>query len=117
MIVAETVPGSRVEFAEGASTDKRNYRVDCSKIRRTLPAYQPVWTARTGAEELYKAYQKVKLSVEEFEGERFHRLAHLKSLMAEGVVAPDLRRREALSSEPATGPKRGTRRSEQPLSA
>ena len=93
-IVAETVPGSQVEFAEGASADKRNYRVDCSKIARVLPSYQPVWTARRGAEELYRAYQQVELSVDEFEGERFHRLAHLKSLMAEGVVATDLRRRD-----------------------
>lgn len=91
-IVAETVPGSSVEFAEGASPDKRNYRVDCSKIKRTLPGFQPAWTARRGAEELYQAYKKVGLSVEEFEGQRFHRLAHLKSLIAEGMVDSDLRR-------------------------
>jgi len=32
-IVAEKVPGSRVEYAKGASRDKRSYRVDCSKLR------------------------------------------------------------------------------------
>jgi len=93
-IVAETVPGSRVEFAEGASPDKRNYRVDCSKIARVLPSFQPAWTVRRGAEELYQTFQKAELTVKEFEGERYHRLAHLKALMAEGVVGADLRRCE-----------------------
>ncbi len=35
-IVAETVPDSRVEYAEGAEPDTRTYRVDFGKIRRTL---------------------------------------------------------------------------------
>jgi nucleoside-diphosphate-sugar epimerase len=91
-IVAETVPGSRVQFAEGAGPDRRNYRVDCSKIARILPSFQPEWTVRRGAEELYRAYQQADISVEEFEGERYHRLAHLKLLMAEGVVDAKLRR-------------------------
>lgn len=90
-IVAEVVPGSQVSFAEGAGPDKRNYRVDCSKIFRVLPNYKPVWSARRGAQELYQAYQQVGLTVEEFEGQRFHRLAHLKSLMADGIISDNLR--------------------------
>ena len=40
-IVAETVPGCRIEFAEGAGPDTRSYRVDFGKIARSaarLPA-------------------------------------------------------------------------------
>ena len=90
-IVAEVVPGSRVEFAEGASPDKRNYRVDSSKIARVLPEYRPQWTARKGAQELYEAYQKIGLQVEEFEGPRYRRIDHIKMLMADGRLNDRLR--------------------------
>jgi len=90
-IVAEVVPNSRVEFAEGASPDKRNYRVDSSKIARTLPEYKPQWTARRGAQQLYEAYQQIGLQVEEFEGPRYRRIDHIKMLMAEGRLDDRLR--------------------------
>ena len=90
-IVAEVVPNSRVEFAEGASPDKRNYRVDSSKIARTLPEYKPQWTARRGAQQLYEAYQRVGLQVEEFEGPRYRRIDHIKMLIAEGRLDDRLR--------------------------
>ena len=102
-IVAEVVPGSQVSFAEGAGPDKRNYRVDCSKVFRALPNYKPVWSARRGVEELYAAYQQVGLTVEEFEGQRFHRLAHLKSLMADGIISGDLRHRAGAAAPEKTG--------------
>ncbi len=95
-IVAETVPGSRVEFAEGASPDKRNYRVDSSKIARVLPEYKPQWTARRGAQELYEAYQKVGLQLDEFEGPRYRRIDHIKMLIAEGRLDDRLRWRTAV---------------------
>jgi len=95
-IVAEVVPNSRVEFAEGASPDKRNYRVDSSKIARTLPEYKPQWTARRGAQQLYEAYQRVGLQVEEFEGPRYRRIDHIKMLMAEGRLDERLRWRATI---------------------
>ncbi len=98
-IVTEVVPGSQVSFAEGAGPDKRNYRVDCSKIFRVLPNYKPVWSARRGVEELYETYQQVGLNVEEFEGQRFHRLAHLKFLMAENIISGDLRHQPGVAPE------------------
>ncbi len=90
-IVAEVVPNSRVEFAEGASADKRNYRVDSSKIARTLPEFKSQWTARKGAQELYEAYQRVGLQLEEFEGPRYRRIDHIKMLMSEGRLDDRLR--------------------------
>ena len=93
-IVAETIPGSRVEFAEGASADKRNYRVNCDKIVNTLSNYKPQWTAQKGAQELYEAYKKVGLELEEFEGPRYRRLKHIKSLMEDGRLTNDLRWRQ-----------------------
>ncbi|MEM7113411.1 MAG: SDR family oxidoreductase [Chloroflexota bacterium] len=90
-IVAETVPGSRIEYAAGAGPDKRCYRVDSSKIARLLPAYQPQWTARRGAAELYAAYQAVGLEPDEFEGPRYRRIHHIKQLLAHGRLQSNLR--------------------------
>ena len=52
-IVAAVVPGCRIEFAADAGPDTRSYRVSFEKIRRKLPAFQPRWDARMGAEQLY----------------------------------------------------------------
>lgn len=91
-IVRDVVPGSEVSFAEGASADTRNYRVDCSKIARLLPEFQPAWNARSGAQQLYEAYQAVGLQLEEFEGQRYRRIDHVKSLLADGRIDGTLRR-------------------------
>jgi nucleoside-diphosphate-sugar epimerase len=90
-IVKETVPGCELEFASSAGPDKRCYRVDCSKILKTLPKFQPQWNARKGAQELYEAYQKVGLTLEEFEGPRYQRIAHIKGLLNDGILNTDLR--------------------------
>ncbi len=90
-IVAGVVPGSRVEFAADSSPDARNYRVSCDKIAEALPAYQPVWTAEKGAVELRDAYAAVGLSPEEFEGPRYRRINHIKSLIESGQLSAGLR--------------------------
>jgi nucleoside-diphosphate-sugar epimerase len=91
-VVEQTVPGSTVEFAAGASPDTRCYRVDCSKIQRVLPAFNPQWDIRKGAAELYDAFSTTNLTVEDFEGERFKRIAHLRKLIADGEVDATLRK-------------------------
>lgn len=90
-IVRDTVPGTEIEYAADAGPDKRCYRVDCSKIRRVLPAFQPAWNARKGAKELYDIYRRIGLTVDEFEGVRYKRIAHIRSLIAEGALDETLR--------------------------
>jgi len=90
-IVKETVPGCRVEYAKDAEPDKRTYRVDFSKIKRILPGFNPQWTARRGAEELYVAYQKYGIKLEEFEGPKYNRLDHIKQLLNTGDLDSTLR--------------------------
>src|SRR5689334_16547272 len=85
-IVKETVPGCEIEFAEDAGPDKRCYRVDCDKIARVLPEFQPQWTTKKGAEQLYNTYKKIGLSLDEFEGERYKRIAHIKYLISDGLL-------------------------------
>ncbi|MCB0209172.1 MAG: NAD(P)-dependent oxidoreductase [Anaerolineae bacterium] len=91
MIVKETVPGCDLKMAPDAGPDKRNYRVDCSKIINTLPEFQPQWDARRGAQELYEAYQKVGLTLDEFEGPRYKRITHIKNLVNDGRLDETLR--------------------------
>src|SRR6516164_3691315 len=90
-IVSQVVPGSRIEFAEGASPDIRNHRVDCSLLPTITTEYSPCWNARAGAEELYRAYSEAKLTLEDFEGSRYNRIAHVQQLMADGLLDPSLR--------------------------
>ena len=85
------MPGCRVEYAPDAGPDKRNYRVDCNKIKLVLPSFQPTWDARQGALELYEAYQKVGITLEEFEGPKYKRIDHLKQLIRTGKIDETLR--------------------------
>jgi nucleoside-diphosphate-sugar epimerase len=90
-IVESVVPGCRVDFAPDAGPDKRNYRVDCNRIARALHGFKPQWTARRGVEQLYQAFKRVGLTLEDFEGERFKRIAHIKKLIGDGSVDQRLR--------------------------
>jgi nucleoside-diphosphate-sugar epimerase len=90
-IVMETVPGSKVTFAEGAGPDKRCYRVNCEKIHKLIPAFKPRWTAREGAKQLYDAYKKYGLTLADFEGPTYMRIQTVKRLQSEGKLDGDLR--------------------------
>ena len=90
-IVKETVPGCAIEFAADAGPDKRCYRADFSRIRKALPGFQPQWDARRGARELYEAYRKVELRLEDFEGARYKRIDHIQGLRASGQLDANLR--------------------------
>lgn len=90
-IVATVVPNARVDYADGAGPDTRCYRVDCGKIRSVLPNYQPVWDAEKGARELWQAYLAGGLTLEEFEGPRYQRIAHVRKLIGDGILSSDLR--------------------------
>jgi nucleoside-diphosphate-sugar epimerase len=90
-MVEDIVSNSKVDFAADAGPDNRCYRVDCNKLARTLHEFKPQWTARRGIEQLYRAYQKTGLTLEAFEGPQFKRIAHIKQLIADGLLDEDLR--------------------------
>jgi len=90
-IVAETVPGCRIEYAPGGGPDKRCYRINCDKIRRTLPDFVPQWDARKGAQELYDSYRAVPLNASQIESGRFTRLKQLRKLIETRQVDETLR--------------------------
>jgi nucleoside-diphosphate-sugar epimerase len=90
-IVRETVPGCKVEYARDAGPDLRCYRADFTKIAKGLPDFHPQWNARRGAQQLYDAYRRTGLKLDEFEGSRFKRIDHIKRLMHDGLLGSDLR--------------------------
>jgi nucleoside-diphosphate-sugar epimerase len=90
-IVAETVPGCRVEYAPGGGPDKRCYRVTCDKIKRVLPTFRPEWTAHKGAQELYDAYRAVGLTAEDMERGRYVRISQIQRLQKAGQLDSSLR--------------------------
>jgi nucleoside-diphosphate-sugar epimerase len=90
-IVKAVVPGCHVSYAPDAGPDKRCYRVDCNKIALTLHEFKPQWTVQKGVEQLFAEYQKVGLTLEEFEGPKYMRIAHVKELIATGRLDQELR--------------------------
>jgi nucleoside-diphosphate-sugar epimerase len=88
--VAE-VMDAPVTFAEGASADKRDYRVDFTKISEQLPGFRPGWTVLDGIKELAVDMDRIGLAAEDFEGERYVRLHRVNRLRAEGRLDDLLR--------------------------
>ena len=73
-MVHEAVPGSRIQIADGAEADTRNYRVSFDKIARELPAFQPQWTVQKGAAQLVQAYREYGLTKEELSSTKYLRI-------------------------------------------
>ncbi|HEY5704641.1 MAG TPA: SDR family oxidoreductase [Terrimicrobiaceae bacterium] len=90
-MVRDVVPNAELRFAEGASADTRCYRVSFDKAMERLSHYNPQWTARRGVEECYAAYRKYGVTLDQFEGPKYQRLAHIRALMDEGVIDKNLR--------------------------
>jgi nucleoside-diphosphate-sugar epimerase len=83
--------GCHVELADDAQPDQRSYRVDFTKLRRTLPEVELQWDAARGARELLGAYRAHGLTREEFEGRSYIRLRQLRHLLDQGALDADLR--------------------------
>ena len=90
-MVCDIVPGSRVRYAEGGGPDPRCYRVNCDKLARVLPAFQPQWTVRAGMTQLHEAFRRHRLTHDEFVGDRFLRIKHVLKLQADAQIDASLR--------------------------
>lgn len=90
-MVEQVVQGSVVSLGDGAGPDTRDYRVSFEKIKRVLPQWKPRWTVQRGIEELYDAYRKHGLTIEEFESSRYLRLKHIHALQNAGKLNGQLR--------------------------
>ncbi len=93
-IVEAVVPGSRVQYAEGGGPDARCYRVNCDRLPQVVPTFRPAWTVQRGVEELFEAFVRQSITLEDFESSRFLRLKHVRELQEQGTLDEQLRRRE-----------------------
>src|SRR4030095_1529692 len=96
-IVAEIVPGCRIEYAPDGGPDKRCYRVTCNKIERVL-GFKTQWTARKGAQELYDSYRQAGLTDQQRSS--YLRIATIQNLLKEGKLDPSLHWVRAAQEEP-----------------
>ena len=94
-IVESIVPDSRVVYAPGGEPDLRSYRVDFSKLTRTFPNAVPQWTLEASVRDLYAAYKRNSLRLEDLLGPRHTRLLRIQELKAAGRLSDDLRWIEA----------------------
>lgn len=90
-MVQEVVPGSTVTYAKGGGPDPRCYRVDCEKLATTLAGFMPQWTVRRGIEQLYAAYHTARLAKEDFLGNKYLRIQHIRALQRDGRLDDTLR--------------------------
>lgn len=88
-IVADAFPGCEVT-AGPPSQDNRSYRVAFGKIATKLPGFRASWTARRGAEELRKLFERIEFDQATYEFRAFTRLKQLKYLQRTKQVDDDL---------------------------
>jgi nucleoside-diphosphate-sugar epimerase len=91
-IVAAVVPGAEVTYGDQPSSDARCYRVSCDKILNQLPDFAPRWTAYRGAEQLYEAFRRSDLTLDQFEGTRYKRVSYVRQAIEQRKLSEDLRR-------------------------
>ena len=90
-VVEQRLPECEITYAGDASPDPRSYRVDFSKFESRFPDCAFEWTAARGADELATAYERVGLTLADFEGDRYIRLGRLKRLLEQRSVDDALR--------------------------
>ncbi|MEU8222877.1 SDR family oxidoreductase [Kribbella sp. NPDC048915] len=101
-MVRDAVPNSKLSIADGAGPDLRNYKVDFGKLNDTFPELKLQWTVRKGVDELYDAYRRHGLTLDDFNSAQFVRLRRIQQLLSAGLVDDQLRRQTAT---PFPGPK------------
>jgi nucleoside-diphosphate-sugar epimerase len=90
--VEAIVPGTHTEILNKVGPDERTYRVDFSKIQKSLPEFKPEWDLKKGIEELYDAYRKFGLTTKDFESPKYFRVRWIKYLTDNRKIDNQLRR-------------------------
>ncbi|MBV9221118.1 MAG: SDR family oxidoreductase [Methylobacteriaceae bacterium] len=90
-IVVDTIPGCRLVMTPQPGADQRTYQADFAKFKRTFPAFDFLWTVRSGADELCTAFQRIGLTHADFTDKRFTRLSWLRHLLDSRCVDGSLR--------------------------
>lgn len=89
-IIASTFPGCALHVGE-LRGDRRNYRVDFTKIHTVLPGFSCRYDVEAGARELHAVFSSVQLDRDDFESRLYTRLKQIRWLLDTGQVDTDLR--------------------------
>jgi nucleoside-diphosphate-sugar epimerase len=89
-IVAGEFPGCELSVGPSGG-DNRSYRVRFERIHRELPGFECRHTARDGARELRKLYERIEMSTDRYQFRAFTRLKQLQYLQATHQVDSDFR--------------------------
>jgi nucleoside-diphosphate-sugar epimerase len=92
-LVADAVPGARVTLAPGAGPDRRDYRVDFSKLAEVFPGLELEWSVAEGVVELVDKYHEHGMTPADFLSSKYTRLRRIEELMSAGVIDQNLKRR------------------------
>ena len=90
-LVETAVSGSAVRYAPGGGPDPRCYRVDCTKLGTTLPAFVPQWTLERGIAQLRDNFIEQGLTTDDVKGPRYMRIRQVQRLMDQGRLDGNLR--------------------------
>jgi nucleoside-diphosphate-sugar epimerase len=88
-IIGRIIPNCEVVIGELAG-DRRNYRVDFSKIMNGLPGYSSDWTVDLGVAEMYEIFQTIGLTNEMLDHRFYRRLKQITYLLDSGLIDRDL---------------------------
>lgn len=87
-IVKEAFPDCEVTFGPSGG-DNRSYRVNFDKIHTSLPGFETRWTARMGAQQLRRVFERIDMSGDVFDLRPYTRLKCLKHLLKTGQIDGD----------------------------
>jgi len=90
-MVAEAVPGAEISVAEGGGADKRDYKVDFTRIATELPEFQPKFTVRSGIAQMAEDFRAAGLDIETLFSDRFIRLKRLDAHQSAGRLDATVR--------------------------
>jgi nucleoside-diphosphate-sugar epimerase len=88
-IVGDVFTGCEVTFGS-LDGDSRSYRVAFDKIHERLPGFECKWSALSGAKQLRRVFERIRMPQETFEFRPFTRLKQLRYLMETRQVDDEL---------------------------
>ncbi len=84
--VKHLMPDCNLSFADGATADPRDYKVDFAKLNKAFPDFKLSYDLAAGARELHDHFYRYKLPNDCLTGDRFIRLKTLKRKLTEHQV-------------------------------
>ena len=88
-IVGGLVPGCTLSFGD-SSNDKRNYRIDFSKIETSLPGFACQWDVERGVAELLEVFARIGLDEPTYRWRGYTRLHQIRHLLDTAQIDDEL---------------------------